>query len=112
MQRRLLMRNVIFFSGEMIPIARLTQQMDLSEDSGHPPHHPSKGRGRAEALQIDKLHTLQKYWRVLKYFLSRAIGVKFWKQNCAVNLLPRMEKRQTGQSYIAQCRYEATFIFY
>ena len=49
------MRNVIFFSGEMIPIARLTQQMDLSEDSGHPPHPPSKGRGRAGAWQIDNL---------------------------------------------------------
>ena len=45
----------------MNPIGRLTQQTDLSEDSGHPPHHPSKGRGRGEALQRDKLKTGLKY---------------------------------------------------
>ena len=52
---------MIIFWGEMIPIGRLTQQTDLSEDSGHPPHHPSKGRGRGEALQRDKLKTGLKY---------------------------------------------------
>ena len=46
-----------FRGGEMIQIA-LTQQMDLLEDSGHPPRHPSKGRGRAKALQIDKLDSV------------------------------------------------------
>ena len=38
--------------------AALTQQMDPWEGSGHPPHPPSKGRGRAAVFQMDKSDNL------------------------------------------------------
>ena len=38
--------------------AALTQRMDPWEGSVHPPHPPSKGRGRAAVCQMDKLDNL------------------------------------------------------